>query len=79
MNEEWDEWRMMKDEWRMMKDERWMMKDDDFKLLRGFEDRQTDERTDICECRVAFATEKYILLKRLFTKICFSYCVNKIS
>ena len=23
-----------------------MMKDDDFKLLRGFADRQTDERTD---------------------------------
>ena len=24
----------------------------------GFEDRQTDERTDIGDCRVAFATEK---------------------
>ena len=37
----------------------WMMKDDDFKLLRGFADEQTDGRTDnICECRVAFATEK---------------------
>ena len=34
-----------------------MMKDDDFKLFRGFEDRQTDERTDIGDCRVAFATE----------------------
>ena len=34
-----------------------MMKDDDFKLLRGFDDRQTNERTDICDCRVAFATE----------------------
>ena len=34
-----------------------MMKDDDFKLLRGFADRLTDERTDICECRVALATE----------------------
>ena len=34
------------------------MKDDDFKLLRGFDDEQTDGRTDnICECRVAFATE----------------------
>ena len=44
------------------------MKDDDFKLLRGFCDRQTNEQTDICECRVAFMTEKYILLKRLFTK-----------
>ena len=34
-----------------------MMKDDDFKLLRGFASRQTDRLTDICECRVAFATE----------------------
>ena len=33
----------------------------DFKLLGGFgdgqTDRQTNERTDICGCRVAFATE----------------------
>ena len=39
-----------------------MMKDDDFKLLRGFADKLTDGRTngrtDICDCRVAFATEK---------------------
>ena len=34
------------------------MKDDDLKLLRGFDDRRTNGRTDICECRVAFATEK---------------------
>ena len=34
-----------------------MMKDDDFKLLRGFA-LQTDRQTDICECRVAFVTEK---------------------
>ena len=35
-----------------------MMNDDDFKLLRGFDDEQTDGRTDnICECRVVFATE----------------------
>ena len=38
------------------------MKDDDFKLLRVFEDRQTDEQTDICECRVAFTTENLIKL-----------------
>ena len=62
-----DEWRMMNDDegwWRMMKVEGWMMKDDDFKLLRGFcdwlTDGQTNERTDICECRVAFATEKQL-------------------
>ena len=30
----------------MMKDELRMMKDDDFKLLRGFEDGGTNERTD---------------------------------
>ena len=35
-------------------DKGWMMNDDDFKLLRGFDDGQTD---NICECRVAFATE----------------------
>ena len=55
-----DEWRMMKDERRMMKVEWWKlkMKDDDFKLLRGFADWRTNGRTDICDCRVAFVTEK---------------------
>ena len=48
-----------------------MMMDDDFKLLRGFADRQmdgwTNKRTDICECRVAFATEnKVVILLQLF-------------
>ena len=51
MNEGW-----MKDEWRMMKDEECIMKDDDFKLLRGF----GYGLTDICDCRVAFATENCI-------------------
>ena len=52
-----DEWRMMNEGW-MKNDEGWrMMKDDDFKLLRGFDYGQTDKRTDICDCRVAFATE----------------------
>ena len=45
-------WMKNDKEW-MKNDEGWMMKDDDFKLLRGFENR----RTDICDCRVAFATE----------------------
>ena len=40
-----------------------MMKDDDFKLLRGFDDKWmnswTNKRTDIGECRVAFMTEKF--------------------
>ena len=35
-----------------------MMKDADFKLLRGFADGLTDQRTDIFECTVAFVTEK---------------------
>ena len=34
------------------------MKGEDFKLLRGFADRRTNGRTDIGDCRVAFATEK---------------------
>ena len=56
MKVEW--WRMMKkDEGWMKNDEEWMMKDDDFKLLRGFDNRRTDRRTDICDCIVAFATE----------------------
>ena len=53
---------MWKNEWRMMKVEGWMMQDDDFKLLRGFGYRQTDRLTDICECRVAFATENCFLI-----------------
>ena len=35
-----------------------MKKDEGVKLFRGFADRQTDRQTDICDCRVAFATEK---------------------
>ena len=42
-----------------------MMKDDDFKLLRGFGDGRTNERTDICDCRVAFATENASHLEHL--------------
>ena len=34
------------------------MKNDDFKLLKGFADERMNTRTDICDCRVAFATEK---------------------
>ena len=36
-----------------------MMKDEDFKLLKGFALRRTNRRTDICDCRVAFATENF--------------------
>ena len=38
----------------MKTDERWMIKDDDFK---GFW-WQMEGLTDICECSVAYATEK---------------------
>ena len=38
-------------------EEGWMMNDDDFKLLKGFALGRTKKRTDICDCRVAFATE----------------------
>ena len=34
----------------------------DSERLRGFDDRQTNELTDICNSRVAFATEKAFLL-----------------
>jgi len=53
---------MKNDEGWMKYDEGWMMKDDDFKLLRGFDNGQTDRRTDICDCRVAFATENWPIL-----------------
>ena len=45
----------MKEGW-MKNDEGWW-----FQAVEGFwfmTDRRTDERTDICDCRVAFATEK---------------------
>ena len=43
----------------MKDDEGWLMTDEgmiDFKLFEGFALRQTDEQTDICDCRVAFAS-----------------------
>ena len=66
-NEGW--WRMMKDEWRMIKnDEGWRMNDEWWRMMissywgvlqtDGQMDRQMDEQTDICDCRVAFVTEK---------------------
>jgi len=42
-----------------------MMKDADFKLLRGFEDRQTNEQTYIGAGRVTFVTENYADLNNL--------------
>ena len=37
-----------------------MVNVDDFKLLRGFDYRQTQKLTDIGEFRVAFVTEKHL-------------------
>ena len=54
--------KMVKDEGWMMKDEGWMMKVEWLKLLRGFDDKQTEGLTDICECRVAFVTENLFVL-----------------
>ena len=62
-------WRIMKDDegwWRMVKgDHGWwrIMKDDWFQVVLGFwfmTDERTNGRTDICECRVAFATENLL-------------------
>ena len=59
----------MKEGW-MKNDEEWMKNDEEWKMndegwwfqavevLKGFALGQTNERTDICDCRVAFATEK---------------------
>jgi len=71
MNEEWwmkndegwmknDEGWMKNDEGWVKKDEGWMKNDEGwwFQAVEGF-CRLTDERTDICEYRVAFATEKF--------------------
>ena len=55
------------------------MKDDDFKLLRGFDYGQTDEQTDICDCRVAFATEKTLVILTFSVSIvtpCQSVCLS---
>ena len=47
----------------MMKDDEGWRRMIDFKVFWGFAFRRTDERTDICDCRVAFATEKVKSLK----------------
>ena len=56
-----DESWMIKVEWWKLKDEGWK---DWFLAVWGFwfmTDERTDERTDICDCRVAFATENFLL------------------
>ena len=65
----------MKDEWRMMKNEWWMIKDDDLKLLRGFDYGQMDKQTDICDCRVTFATENNVVffLYDIYNQVCFFF------
>ena len=49
-----------------------MMKGDDFKLLRGFADGRTDGQTDICDCRVAFATENLFKYQIQIGKLSFN-------
>ena len=57
------EWMKNDKEW-MKSDEEWMKNNEGwwFQAVDGFcrqTDKQTDRQTDICDCRVAFATEKY--------------------
>ena len=49
--------------------EEWLI----LRCLRGFEDRRPDGRTDICECRVASATEKDSLRLDLIDSISKSF------
>ena len=58
MNEEWGRMNEMNEVW-MKNDEGGRMNDEGwwYQAVEGF-CWQTDEQTDICDCRVAFATEK---------------------
>ena len=62
MKEGW----MNNDEDWMNNDEGWMVNDEGwwFQAVEGF-CRLTDERTDNCDCRVAFATEKSIYITEI--------------
>ena len=56
----------MKEGW-MKNDEGWNMNDEGwwFQAVEGFcfmTDERTNKRTDICDCRVAFPTEKMLHL-----------------
>ena len=57
MNDE--EWMMNGKVW-MKNDEGWKMNDEGwwFHAVEGFASKQTNERTDICDCRVTFAIDK---------------------
>ena len=61
-----DEWRMMKDEGWRKNDEWWGMNDEGwwFQAVEGF-CRRMDKQTDICDCRVTFATENSSLVQSL--------------
>ena len=51
-----EEWWMLKDEWwKMMISSCWGVSVTDRQM-----NKQTNEHTDICECRVAFATENLL-------------------
>ena len=72
----WKWWRMMKDDegwmnndendegWWRLNDEEWW-----FQVVEGF-CRKTNRQTDICECRVAFETDKTIFNRnKMWTQI----------
>ena len=65
---------MNDDEGWMKNDEVWRMNDEGwwFQAVEGFcrqPDRQTNEQMDICECRVAFVSEKVGASNKLCQKI----------
>ena len=71
----------------MKNDEGWRMNDEGwwFQSVEGFL-WLTDERTDICECRVAFATEKWVLYQLFLVLIVcqtfdpmYNYCLTGIT
>ena len=88
MKEGWmksDEGWMKSDEGWMKNDERWRMNDAVwwFQAVEGFwlmTDGRTNERTDICDCRVAFATENifYRSLDILYLHF-YSFCLNSMK
>ena len=80
MKEGW----MKNDEGWLKNDKGWKMNDEGwwFQVVEGFcfkTDRRTNERTDICDCRVAFATEiRLILFQLVYSFITILHSLNEI-
>ena len=56
------------------------MKDNDFKLLGVLQtDGQTNKRTDICDCRVAFVTDKIVQNCKISNEAFFSNLISLLS